>query len=155
AGEPPKLGASVGAEIVTAADRTQGIATQQASSQTLCMRRCSVRNALKKVIVVLPILAATAYPDRAGPSAATEQGAVRVASAAGRIQGSLWLRLLKLFVESAPPSTSWSRTVRLETFTRSFPTTLRSTSFSRLTSIIPAGSFGKAWHSPTANFYME
>jgi len=82
AGEPPKLGASVGAEIVTAADRTQGIATQQASSQTLCMRRCSVRNALKKVIVVLPILAATAYPDRAGPAAATEQGAVRVAAAA-------------------------------------------------------------------------
>src|SRR6266480_1714465 len=46
------------------------------------MRRCPVRNELKKLCVALPTLAAIACADCAHPARAAEQGVVRVAAAA-------------------------------------------------------------------------
>ncbi len=103
-----------------------------------------MRNRLKKICGALAILAAMACADCVHPARAAEQGSVRVA-AAGDLKFTMG-EIVEAFRRERPAvevSVTYGSSGNF------------STSFFRLTSTIPAGSFGKAWHSPTANFFME
>ena len=100
-----------------------------------------MRNRLKKICVALAILAVMACADCANRASAAEQGAIRVAAAAD----------LKFTMDEI-----------VEAFRRERPAIGVQVTYGssgnfyaqRRMSTIPAGSFAKAWHSPTASSCM-